>query len=486
MKKLISCLLILMMLFTAASTGAFAATLGNAEVENAVRAFLDETDLKTQDLVLQSQAGGETTDLLIQVDGETVHLVSRDNGAVESHVQVNPTGIYMSSPSSDAVTLLRYATVTTAMQDITNSVNSMLEQAAQSIPEEQLPSQAEVQQAINQTAILAKAAEAQEQADAVTLNSAAIAFASKFKPEYILDVKEEYGVTEVSLRSEAYAAALAEAVDEMMLNPALADVVDRQAALTGSKTFAEAQQEWLVNRDATLEAIRSIESTETYEENGHYTSHYQIGEELSAVKILVCDTDAWINEESSEVEGTVALGFKNEDPLVVYEFAVSPDYYWEKQTVGESGSEVYYDIEDNRVVSGKVLTVVDGKEEQRVEFGPDYVYTWGPKGGMSTSVRETWTGITRYELVMETAEGEEAKIFFDFYQDDDNLVCALYADKSDEAAVYKISRVDKAALDDLSASKNVTEVTVDKINAEMENLLKMAAPKKMAAAQAGK
>ena len=64
MKKLISCLLAIMMLFTAAS--AFAEAL--VEKSNALTKFLDETDLKTKDLSLQVQSGEDTADLVIRLE----------------------------------------------------------------------------------------------------------------------------------------------------------------------------------------------------------------------------------------------------------------------------------------------------------------------------------------------------------------------------------------------------------------------------------
>ena len=221
-------------------------------------------------------------------------------------------------------------------------------------------------------------------------------------------------------------------------------------------------------------------------ENGHWVSHFQIGEEASAVKILICDMDAWINAESGKAEAIVTMGFKNEDPFMVYELVTNPSYYWERLSSGDSKSEVYYEIEDNRISSGKVITVLDGKEELRASFGPNYMSMKGPKGGISTSVRETWTGKTRYELVAETAEGAEATITLDFYKEYNGLVCELYSDASDQSAMYRITRIDKVDVDDLSASKNITEITVDKIYAELENILKLVAPEQMAAANASK
>jgi hypothetical protein len=86
-------------------------------------------------------------------------LVSRNNGVEDGHIELNPTGIYLAD--ADSVTLLRYATVTTVMQNIVNELNEMLEQTVQNIPEEQLPTEAEVKEAVNQMAILAAAVEAQ-------------------------------------------------------------------------------------------------------------------------------------------------------------------------------------------------------------------------------------------------------------------------------------------------------------------------------------
>ena len=59
MKKLISCLLMIVMLLSV-STCAFAEPLGPIERNDALNAFLDETDMKTQDLVMQSQLGDMT------------------------------------------------------------------------------------------------------------------------------------------------------------------------------------------------------------------------------------------------------------------------------------------------------------------------------------------------------------------------------------------------------------------------------------------
>ena len=479
MKKLICCLLAVMMLFTAASTFAFAAPAVGAEKNDALRTFLDETDTETKDLIIINKYGDQASDLLVHMDGEIVHLIRRNNGVEETHEQITPTGIYLKADG--AVTLLRYDTVSAIMEDFVKEVDSLLEQIAQNAPEvtdEELPTEAELNAAAHKLAMMTAAAAAQERADAATLNSAAIAFASKFKPEYILDVNEEYGVTEVSLRSDAYAAALAEAVDEMMLNPALAELVDRQAALTGGKTFAQAQAEWLLNRDAVLEAISTVESTEVYDENGHWASHYQIGDALSEDGILTYDTDVWVDEENGEAVASVTLGYKDEDPLMTYAFSASPYSYWEMQTAGDSSVEVQYGIENSRIRSGKVITVVDGNEEMRMDFGPDYLYMKGPKGGISTSVRETWTGRTRYEMVAETAEGETATIYFDFYQDEDCLVCEMYTDESLESDIFRlsISRIDKKTVEDLSAAENITEITADKISSELESLMKPVMP----------
>ena len=130
-RKLISCLLVVMMLISVASAFAYADSLEFVEEDNALREFLKETDLKTEDIVLQSQVADKKADLLIHVDGNNLHLVSRNDGVDDSHIQLNPMGIYMGT--ADAVTLLRYATVTTVMQEITKAVDTMMEEAAKSI-----------------------------------------------------------------------------------------------------------------------------------------------------------------------------------------------------------------------------------------------------------------------------------------------------------------------------------------------------------------
>ena len=475
MKKLISCLLALVMLLGV--TGAFADSaiqLEDIVKNNEVLKFLKETDLQTKDIALQFQAGDNVIDLVIRADGDTLHLVARDGEKVEGHLQLNPTGLFVTS--GDTVKLLRYDTVMTFIQDIAKGINEMLEEAIKNTPQEQAPSEAEIKNAVNQMSALAAAAEAQEQADAVTISSAAMAFAGKFKPENILDVKQDGGSVTISLRSEAFASALADAMDELMMNPALAEVVDREAALKGGTTFVEAQKEWLENREETLNAIRSIQSTETVGENGHMVSHFQIGEEFSATKILMVDTDSWIDENNGELETAVSVGFKNEDPLMVHQLVVNPYAYWEKLTAGNSWGEVQLDFDNNQIRGGKVLTVIEDKEELRADFGTDYFYIKGPKGGLSTSVRETWTGKTRYEVIGESADGKETSLTLDFYEDGDSLISEMKTSESEQSIMYKITRVDKLDIADLAASENIDEITVERLNAELETLLKLMAP----------
>jgi hypothetical protein len=348
-----------------------------------------------------------------------------------------------------------------------------MEEAIQSIPEEEIPTEAEIEKALNEMGILADAVEGQAQADAATLSTAAIAFVNNFKPENILDVKQEMGSLEISLRSDAFATALADAMDGMMSNPALAELVNRQAAVNGGSGFAKAQQDWILNREATLDAIRSIKSTESIDEDGHAVSHFQIGEDTEGSKVLMCDTDAWINAENDEADITVSIGFKDEDPIMVHELAVEQDSYREKLTSGDSMTETRMEFEDGAISSGNVLTVIEGNEALRAEFDPRYLFMRGPKGSISATVRETWTGKTRYELIAETAEGEESSITVDFYQEDDSLVCELFTSEPDQSAVFRISRIDKVDIKDLSASENINEITAEQIKAELEPLMKL-------------
>lgn len=470
MKKIVSCLLIVMMLIAAVGAVAEPAGLGRFGNTDIVSRFVKETDLETKDLALQVEAGDESGDLVFRGDRDNLHIVARTNGQEDFHIQLNADGVYLAENGN--VTLLRYATVTTVVQQIVDTVDAMLDEAIKNIPEDKLPTEEEMKKAVDQLSILANAAQAQEQADAVTMTAAAMSFANKFKPEYILDVKDEGDKVTISLRSDAYASAVADAVDELMMNPAMADLVNRQAAATGGKDFAELQKNWLKNREATLAAIRTIESTDTIEENGHLQSHYQIGEDDSATKILTYDTDAWIDQESNEVEITASLGFKDEDPLLVYELGVNQNAYHEKLSSGNSMTEADMEFEGEQVNRGRVVCMIEGAEWMRFEISPDYFYMRGPKGAISTSVRETWSGKIRYELVAENSEGKQASVIFDFYEEDDSLVCEMSTYDSDNTATLKISRIDKVDIQDLSTAENLNEITVEKINDELGGLLK--------------
>lgn len=106
MKKLVSCLLAVMMLFTMA--GAFADPFVPLERNNALHKFLNETDLKTKDFALQLELGNQVADLVFHVEGNSLHMVTRMNGIVLRHAQMNPTALYMASGSE--VAMLRYET----------------------------------------------------------------------------------------------------------------------------------------------------------------------------------------------------------------------------------------------------------------------------------------------------------------------------------------------------------------------------------------
>ncbi len=470
-KKWIASLLAVMMLFTAVS--AFAEDAEALEKNNELLKFLKETDTATKDIALQIQSGDNVSDLVIRADGMNLHLVTRENGTVDGHLQFAPAAFYVDD--NGAVTMLRYDTVNALLQEIVTDLNDALNEAAaqvaESLPAEQLPTDAEVEQATAEAAVLAAMAARQERADAMVIGSAAVSFAQKFNPDEILEVKEEFGTVEISVRSEAYANALAEAVDELMTNNALGELVDRQAAANGGKSFAEGQKAWMASRDSLLQLIRTMESSETIDEDGHWTSHFKIGDDASEDKALTCDAEIWVDDEAGEAEMTFSLAFTDEEPIMAYELAVSPDSFREKMTGEEKKAEVRFDFDDHRIAYGSVNIDIKDQDELDLDFGPDYLYLKGPKGGLSTSVRETWTGKTRYELVLETAEGKESSLIVDFYEDDDSLVCELKTDDMEQSLMFKLSRIDKLDMADLSAAENVTEITESDIKAELAKLL---------------
>jgi len=77
---------------------------------------------------------------------------------------------------------------------------------------------------------------------------------------------------------------------------------------------------------------------------------------------------------------------------------------------------------------------------------------------------------------VETADGKEESITLDFYEDGDSLVCELMSGSSDQSAKFMLSRVDKLEIEDLSASQNITEITVEAIEAQLTSLLNMFKP----------
>ena len=130
MKKLISCLLAIMMLFTVVY--AVAESEEELDTNNVLRKFVDETDLKTKDIVLSVQSGENTADFVIGVDGDNLHMFTRANNEVSSHIQINPTGLYMGS--KDSVLLLRFATVAKVITDTVKEVENLLDSIVKSIP----------------------------------------------------------------------------------------------------------------------------------------------------------------------------------------------------------------------------------------------------------------------------------------------------------------------------------------------------------------
>lgn len=469
MKKLFLCLLAVMMLVSAATVSA----VEPVEKSNAVNEFLKETDFEKQDIALQVQEGDKISDLVIRIDGDNIHLLTRNGDTVQGHLQLNPTGIY--DGSGEALTLLRFSTINAIAEEFGKGVGELIADIL-NLPEyseDNLPTEAEVMQALSDMVDAAAKAKAQEEADAIVLQAAGKAFARKLKSEYILDVKEDDASAEISLRSEALATALGEAMDELMSNPDLAEVMERRASKDGEPSFAEARLNWMAHREEILDAIRTIENSNKIDENGHLQSHFQIGEEGSAVKVLEFDADVYIDAEYGELEARATLGFKDEDPIIVYELEQDQNFYWEQlSALEDSKVEITLELDEDKVIKSRVNTVIEGKEYLQEEIGPDYLYLKGENGGISTSVRETWTGKTRYELFAEFADGKDITITADFYEDFDSLVCEVYTDESDDSLKLMLSRIDKLAIDDLSAAKDIKDITVENVNDEIEKAVK--------------
>jgi hypothetical protein len=180
------------------------------------------------------------------------------------------------------------------------------------------------------------------------------------------------------------------------------------------------------------------------------------------------------------------MGLKDLDPIVVYEMTGDSDSFREKMTVADAVAEVRYDLENGKLSDCKINVEVDEDDYLKADFGKDYLYVKGPKGGLSTSVRETWTGKLRYEMVFENADGDEFTMTVDFYEDDDSLVCELTNSESDDSLQYKLSRIDKVTIKDLSTAEKIDEITAEQIEAEITKILNMMAPAKAAAPEAGK
>ena len=89
-------------------------------------------------------------------------------------------------------------------------------------------------------------------------------------------------------------------------------------------------------------------------------------------------------------------------------------------------------------------------------------------------------------MVFENADGDEFTMTVDFYEDDDSLVCELTGSESDDSLQYKLSRIDKVTIKDLSTAEKIDEITAEQIEAEITKILNMMAPAKAAAPEAGK
>lgn len=485
MKKMISCLLALMMLLTASS--AFGASLEELEFDNHLMEFLGKTDWETQDIAMQFQLESNTADVVIRPTGEKLHIVTRNNGVEESHIQLEPSGLYIGAKGAGI--LLRTSTLFTVEQDIIKAVEAFLTEIEKSIPADQVPDEAELSKYIAQLSEQAAAAQTQEQADAATVSAAAVAFADNFRADDILEVKEEAGSVEITLRADAFAASLGAALDELFANPDIEALMERRTTRTGKKSYAELKADWEKNREAALEIVRNIQSSDKIDENGHWTSTFQISEDAESGKALVCNADTWIDTELDVFVTNIQLGQKDEEAKLVYELAVSPYYYGEKMTLGDSYTELTLTgfEKDKFGGKGKLATVINGKEELSAEFSPEALYVWGPTGGFSITARETWTGKTRYEMHVANAEGETSGLVVDFYEEEDSMICEMRNSETAPAAQIKFGRIDKINIDDLSGMANLTEITAEMIEQELMNIMQSLLPAPAAAeAEAGK
>lgn len=147
MKKLISCILVAMMLFAVAGAFAEGAGLGRFGHSDILTRFVKATDPQTKDIALQIESGDKAADLVIRVDRDNLHLVSRNDAVETSHIQLTPTGIYVGIDG--ITTLLRYATVTAFMEEIVKELDEVLDEAVKD-----LAADAQLQKAVNDMSIL--------------------------------------------------------------------------------------------------------------------------------------------------------------------------------------------------------------------------------------------------------------------------------------------------------------------------------------------
>ena len=128
-------------------------------------------------------------DLVFRAEGNQFHLVARENGTQKGHLQLTPEAIFVAA--NGEAKQLKYATMVAFMQEVVQDLDAMVTEAIDSIPAQEVPSEKELAAAAAKAEVIASMAAAQQQADAATLFSAGASFASKFKAENILDVKED-------------------------------------------------------------------------------------------------------------------------------------------------------------------------------------------------------------------------------------------------------------------------------------------------------
>ncbi len=322
-------------------------------------AFLSSLNLQQSDLYLTAQQGEDSYQALLGAnDAGAVNLMLGQNSQVIGTAQFDGTAFYLDT--QNGVMAIELATIQNFIQQLPEKLTGLAAEQGAAL-------------GIDPNQVVA---------DAQTLIEALAGAVTPLLNTMKQTVSEDGKVITLTMDSEAFAEATAQAIDTLLANENVTDIISRYAALYNPEfDIAELQQGWQSVRDQVVAIMKTEEATLTINsETGEFTFNYAIAP-TETVK-MTADVNGQTAERAMTLNYTFAASNGEEEYRIEGTQLQEKNSFWSEmptkitqhQTIYQNGEEVgssdiALEMNDfGMPVSALIVANVGGQETLRMQY----------------------------------------------------------------------------------------------------------------------